>query len=87
MLSPKRLADIRGGLYLSQEGMARLLGVSFASVNRWERGHSGPTGTVMEVYRALDIALKSGKTARQILGNDTDPGQILHRIFRNAYGG
>lgn len=87
MLPPKRLSDIRKALELSQEGMARLLGVSFASVNRWEGGSSGPTGTVLEVYRALDLALSSGRTARQILGNETSPGQILHRIFKNAYGG
>ena len=88
MLPPKRLAQIRSALGLSQEGMARLLGVAFASVNRWENGHSSPTGTVFEVYRALDLALKAGKTARQILGNEpTDQGRLLHRIFQIAYGG
>lgn len=88
MLPPQRLSQIRGALELSQEGMARLLGVSFASVNRWENGHSCPTGTVLEVYRALDAALRAGKTARQILGTEpTDPGRLLHRIFRLAYGG
>lgn len=88
MLAPRRLAEIRDALTLSQEGMARLMGVSFATVNRWENGHSGPTGTVFEVYRALDAALRSGKTARQILGSEpSDPGRLLHRIFKVAYGG
>jgi transcriptional regulator with XRE-family HTH domain len=87
MLDPRRLAEVRLSLRLSQEGMARLLGVSFASVNRWENGHSLPTGPVMEVYRALDVALRAGKTSRDILGEGGgDPGKLLYRIFRAAYG-
>lgn len=67
--------------------MAQLLGVSFASVNRWEGGHSSPTGVVLEVYRALDVALRAGKTARLILGSTPlEPGLLYHRIFRVAYG-
>lgn len=87
MFSPKRLAEIRRTLDLSQEGLARLLAVSFVSVNRWENGHSSPTGTVEEVYRALDLALKAGKSTQQILGSQTqDPGHTLRRIFNAAYG-
>lgn len=87
MFAPRRLYEIRSVLGLSQEHMARLLGVSFASVNRWERGHSSPTGTVLEVYRALDSAVRAGRTKQQILGaGSTDPGVLLHRIFRSAYG-
>jgi transcriptional regulator with XRE-family HTH domain len=88
MLAPKALVSIRNHLGLSQEAMARLLGVSFATVNRWENGHSSPAGTTAEVYRALDMALRAGKTAMQILGAEpTEPGRMLHRIFRVAYGG
>ena len=36
MLDSKVLTTIRHRLGVSQEQMARLLGVSFASVNRWE---------------------------------------------------
>lgn len=36
---------VRERLQLSQERFASLLGVSFATVNRWERGHSLPTYT------------------------------------------
>ena len=88
MFTPERLAAIRGSLGLAQEGMARLLGVSFASVNRWENGHSSPTGTVMELYRALDHAIRAGKKATEILGVDrSDQGRLLHHIFQAAYGG
>lgn len=87
MLAPRRLVEIRSALSMSQEGMARLLGVAFATVNRWENGHSSPTGAVMELYRAMDVALRAGKTAQQILGSEpADPGRLYHRIFQIAYG-
>lgn len=39
----KMIVLLRNKLILSQEDFAKLLGVSFASVNRWERGHHEPT--------------------------------------------
>ena len=35
--------ELREKLILSQAELAELLGVSFASVNRWEMGHHEPT--------------------------------------------
>ncbi|HEY3351710.1 MAG TPA: helix-turn-helix domain-containing protein [Polyangia bacterium] len=88
MIAPARLTEIRDWLHLSQEGMARLLGVSFASVNRWERGHSSPTGTTIEVYRALDAVQRQKVSADRVLGGEPlAPGALLHRIFQLAYGG
>ena len=37
------IKELREKLVLSQEEFASLLGVSFASVNRWENGHHEPT--------------------------------------------
>ena len=37
------LKEIRRQLSLSQEDLARLLGVSYATVNRWENGLSKPS--------------------------------------------
>lgn len=39
----KMIVSLRNKLILSQVEFAKLLGVSFASVNRWERGHHEPT--------------------------------------------
>lgn len=39
----KMIVSLRNKLILSQEEFAKLLGVSFASVNRWEWGHHEPT--------------------------------------------
>lgn len=40
---PDLLKDIRKQLSLSQEGLAREIGVSFATINRWENGQAKPS--------------------------------------------
>jgi len=40
---PKAIKKLRAKLDLSQEDLARLLNVSFMSVNRWENGKFEPT--------------------------------------------
>lgn len=39
----KLIKALRKSMILSQEEFAKYLGVSFATVNRWERGHHEPT--------------------------------------------
>lgn len=39
----KLIKELREKLIFSQAELAELLGVSFASVNRWEMGHYEPT--------------------------------------------
>lgn len=41
--SVRVIKDLRKKLELSQEGLARELGVSFSTVNRWESGKSHPS--------------------------------------------
>lgn len=40
------LIELRSKLNISQEELAKLLKVSFSSVNRWENGHFEPTKIV-----------------------------------------
>jgi DNA-binding transcriptional regulator YiaG len=40
---PALVKEVRRQLSLSQEGLARELGVSFATVNRWENGLVKPS--------------------------------------------
>jgi DNA-binding transcriptional regulator YiaG len=40
---PELVKEVRRQLALSQEDLARELGVSFATVNRWENGKSQPS--------------------------------------------
>lgn len=46
---------LREKMLITQEELAKLLGVSFVSVNRWENGHHEPT---MKVKRKLVQMLK-----------------------------
>ena len=54
----KLLKDLRNQLLLSQVEMAGLLGVSFASINRWENGHHEPT---IKVKRQIKELCKKNK--------------------------
>lgn len=58
----KMIVSLRNKLILSQEDFAKLLGVSFASVNRWERGHHEPTikvkRKIVELCKENNIELK-----------------------------
>ena len=47
---PKAIKKLRAKLDLSQEELAKLLNVSFVSVNRWETGKFDPT---MKIKRKL----------------------------------
>jgi len=40
---PATVKEVRRQLALSQEDLARELGVSYATVNRWENGQSKPS--------------------------------------------
>lgn len=40
---PTLVKEVRNQLGLSQEDLARELGVSFATVNRWENGQAKPS--------------------------------------------
>jgi transcriptional regulator with XRE-family HTH domain len=87
MLTSERLVAIRRRLRMSQEQMARLLGVSFASVNRWEGGHSAPTGPTRDLYLALAGALHKGHSPSVIIrAANGERGRFLYNIFRMAYG-
>jgi transcriptional regulator with XRE-family HTH domain len=86
MLNADRLTAIRKQLGLSQEQMARLLGVSFVSVNRWEGGHSGPTGPTRDLYLALDAAVRAGHAPDVIRrAAESERGAFLYALFRMAY--
>lgn len=40
---PKIIQLIRENLFITQSELAQMIDVSFASINRWERGHHEPT--------------------------------------------
>lgn len=52
---PDAIIKLRVKLNISQMELARLLGVSFSSVNRWEKGKFLPTVLVKEKLKELFI--------------------------------
>lgn len=50
---PATIIKLRAILDLSQAALAKLLGVSFTSVNRWENGKYEPTRLVKEKIRLI----------------------------------
>lgn len=54
-LYPSAIRRLRAKLNISQTELAAILGVSFTSVNRWEKGHHQPTVIAKEKLRELFI--------------------------------
>jgi DNA-binding XRE family transcriptional regulator len=52
-MKPEEIRTLREHLHLTQEMFARILGVSFATVNRWENGKSAPSGDYARVLQTL----------------------------------
>jgi DNA-binding transcriptional regulator YiaG len=50
-----RVRELRERLHLTQEAMAETLGVSFATVNRWENGWTAPSKLAL---RQIDLLCK-----------------------------
>ena len=54
--------ELRKKLILSRQELADLLGVSFSSVNRWEKGHHEPTikikRKIIELCKQNNIEVK-----------------------------
>lgn len=61
------LKDIRNQLLLTQTELAEKLGVSFASVNRWENSKTEPTMKAKRKIRKLCIKnkIKMGKYSHE----------------------
>ncbi len=52
-LYPSAIKRLRAKLNISQTELAAILGVSFTSVNRWEKGHHQPTVIAKEKLKEL----------------------------------
>src|SRR6266550_2111724 len=52
-MSPDQIKELRGRLQMSQQAFAAALGVSFATVNRWENGKATPQADRIQRMRML----------------------------------
>ncbi len=76
-----RIRGLRGRLGLTQTQLAELLGVSFASVNRWENSQSRPSGLAWQRILAaeehgLDALLERPNAGRYLSNNDASHGDV-----------
>lgn len=53
--------EIRLKLGLTQEGLARLMGVSFTSVNRWENAQTRPSPLAQKQLKKLLTKIEGSK--------------------------
>ena len=61
---------IRNRLNASQEDLARMIGVSFATVNRWENGHSSPNKATQ--LRLYEVCKQQGVDLEDIIRKKID---------------
>ena len=59
----KLIKQIRNELLLTQTELADKLGVAFATVNRWENGHTEPSMRIKRKIR--DICKRNGITMEE----------------------
>ncbi len=62
------IKEVRSQLTLSQEELARELGVSYATVNRWENGRFRPSR--LAVSRLEDFCARMVERGRLVLPDD-----------------
>jgi type I restriction enzyme M protein len=74
---PGKLRAIRDKLNLTQEQLGDKVGVSFATVNRWEGGQTKPQKAAMDAIDAL--AEEAG-----IALNDDSPGDLVGKVPRRG---
>lgn len=53
-MNSTEIKEIRERLGLTQEALAHLLGVSFQTINRWERGAFKPSRLALEKIKQLE---------------------------------
>lgn len=58
MKQSKKVKEIRKKLIISQEELAKILDVSFATVNRWENGHCEPSIQAMRKLKQICVENK-----------------------------
>lgn len=63
--------EVRLQLQISQEDLARELGVSFATINRWENGKTAPSRLARNQFDAFcEDMRKTGKLIQSGAGNE-----------------
>lgn len=85
-MTPEDVRQLREDLGITQELLARLINVSFTSVNRWENDRSPPTGAALVMLRALRDAQGKSQGIGERLGlwHDRGSSYLWSRVFTIA---
>lgn len=59
----ERIRRLRQGLHMTQENFAHEIGVTFATVNRWENGRTTPNRVAQKVLLILEKKLRRLRSA------------------------
>ncbi len=81
---------LRARLGWSQVDMARFLGMSESSLQRWESGTCKPTGAVSELLNAINLASRNDANAahlKELAANGETFRTLLRKFFIQALGG
>ena len=73
---PRRIKNVRGTRGLTQAQFAELIGVSFASVNRWENGQSRPNNLAWRRILELENSSASNATEKAPPVPDKGPSAL-----------
>lgn len=58
-MNAQEIKEIRVKMGVSQERFAQMIGVSFGTINRWERGSSKPSPLALEKIKSLTKPIKN----------------------------
>jgi transcriptional regulator with XRE-family HTH domain len=86
-MTPARVRKIRRALGFTQEEFARVLWVTYTTLNRWEAGRAAPTGMHLRILKLLEgnLARPSFQAALRD-PRATDPMFMSHRMLEPLYG-
>jgi len=85
-MTPARVRRIRRAIGFTQEEFARILWVTYTTLNRWEAGRSAATGMHLRILKLLEENL--GQASFQAALRDpraSDPMLLLHRMIEPLY--
>jgi transcriptional regulator with XRE-family HTH domain len=80
-LTAEAIQQFRKEKGLSQQELATILGVSVATVSRWETGQTHVTGTAAVVLQTVITASYTGLTPDLWLGSGSAIYQLLRDVF------
>lgn len=70
---PEKIKELRADLGLTQQALAEKLGVSFATVNRWENGQTKPSQLSWSQLRQLEITMTEEVSSESNKNKESPP--------------